>query len=345
MVRSPEFHAEAKWIFVEAFPINAQAHIDAYLESRPEDVTLLYPVLQNDLSGTGWPLESYVDFLHAVWEVNRDLDETERLHVIAVNAPTYWAQIQTAEDVALFRRSLMGNDYTMYRVIADVMGDFVLERKGVFLTNTRHAYKGIRDTKGRLFWNVGTFLHERHPGKTYSIRFHNMALSIQGERELDADTPRTTAGQERMIYSWIRMGDGIWDSAFAAMGNKPVAFPLAGNVFGAHPYVGNHMLTAAPGQTMEDANDAIIFLAPLEKLHNTATVDFIYTPEFKKELERRYGFLYTPRQLEAMMAADGVSTLHAFIDHECDTSARALIPQAQTLPPMDAWREQIESGR
>jgi hypothetical protein len=345
MVRSPDFRAKAKWIFVEAFPINQQTHIDAYLASDPEDVTLLYPVFQNDLSGTGWPLASYFDFMHAVWEVNQGVDESERLHVIAVNAPTYWPEIETPEDVALFRRSLMGNDYTMYRVIADVMGGFMLERKGVYLTNTRHAYKGIRDTEGRLFWDAGTFLHQRHPGRTCSIRFHNMALSIEGERDLGEDTPRTTAGQERLIYSWVRMGDGIWDSAFAAMGNKPVAFPLAGNVFGAHPYVGNHMHKAAPGQTMEDANDAVIFLAPLEELHNTATVDFIYTPEFKKELERRYGFLYTSEQLEAMMAAADVSSLGALIDHDCAASPRELIPQARTLPPMDAWREQAESGR
>jgi hypothetical protein len=164
-----------------------------------------------------------------------------------------------------------------------------------------------------------------------------MALSIEGERTPDANTPQTTAGQEKLIYSWIRMAGGLWDSAFEAIGNEPVAFPLEGNVFGAHPYVGNHMHKAAPGQTMADANDAIIFLAPLEELHNTATVDFIYTREFKRELARRYRMLYTPEQLDGMMERAGVSTLEALIDSDCAASPRELIPQAKNLPPRDAW--------
>jgi len=343
MVREPKFHDRVKWVFVEALPINRQPSIDAYLASEPEDVTLLYPAFQDDLSGTGWPLASYFDLLHAVWQVNhpagRALAENERMRVVCVNAPAYWSDIKTPEDVELFRRSLLGNDDTMYRVIVEEMDGFENGRKGVFLTNTRHAYKNIRDRDKRLYWNVGTFLHQRHPGKTYSIRFHNMTLSIEGQRAPDEATPQTTAGTERLVYSWIRLGGGLWDSAFEAMGNKPVAFPLEGNVFGAHPYVGNHMLNAAPGQTMADANDAVIFLAPLEELHNTATVDWIYTPEFKRELARRYRLLYTEEQLDALMHEAGVSTLEALIDHDCAPSPRELIPQAKNLPPSHAWQK------
>jgi hypothetical protein len=277
--------------------------------------------------------------LHAIWEVNQGLKEDERICVIAVNAAAYWSEIETAEDVALFRKSLMGSDYTMYRVIVDEMEGFAGRRKGIFLTNTRHAYKGIRDRQGRLYWNAGTFLHQRHPGKSYSIRFHNMALSVEGERPQDETVPETTAGQERMIFKWIRMGDGMWDSAFEAMGNEPMAFSLEANVFGEHRYVGNQMHNAAPGQTMADANDAIIFLAPLEDLHNSAVAAEIYTPEFKRELVRRYGILFTPQQLTSMMEQAGVTTLEALIDNDCVPEPRRLIPQAQTLPPKGEWRK------
>jgi hypothetical protein len=328
----------ARYVFIEVLPINQQPHVDAYLHSSPEDVSLLYPAFQDDLSGHGWALQSYFDLLHSIWEVNQPLAENERIQVVAVNAATYWPEIETAEDVTLFRTSIMGNDYTMYRVIVSELEGLNGERKGIFLTNTRHAYKGIRDRQGRLYWNAGTFLHQRHPERTYSIRFHNMALSIEGEKPLDGTTPATTSGQERMIFEWIRMGDGLWDSAFAAMGNEPMAFPLEANVFGAHRYVGNHMLNAAPGQTMFDANDAIIFLAPLEELHNTAVASAIYTPAFKKELARRYGVLYTPEQMTAMMKQAGVTTLAALIDHDCAPEPREPIPQAQSLPPQDAWR-------
>jgi hypothetical protein len=146
LVTSPDFRKKANHVFVEAIPINMQKYVDAYLRSDPEDVTLLYPAFQDDLSGTGWSLKSYFDLLHAIWEANhpvgRGLGEDERIRVIAVNAPTYWGEIETGEDVALFRKSLVGNDYTMYRVIVDEMEGFSGARKGVFLTNTRHVERG-----------------------------------------------------------------------------------------------------------------------------------------------------------------------------------------------------------
>jgi len=337
LVRSPAFRQRASLVFFEVFPINKQQHLDAYLQAVPEDPSLLHPAFQDDFSGTGWPLQSYFDLLHTIYEVNHTLEESERIRVIAVNAPTYWSEIRTPDDVRIFRKSLSGNDYTMYRRIVDELENFRGTRKGIFLTNTRHAYKGIRDRDGRYFWNAGTFLHQWHPEKTYSIRFHNMTLSIEGENS-GSNQPETTAGMEKYRYSWIRMARGIWDSAFEAYGNRPVAFPLQGNPFGAEAYVGNHMHKAAPGQTMLDAYDALIFLAPLEALHNTAKVDCLYTPEFKQELARRYGLLYTAEQLQTRLEQAQVETLESLIEKDCAATPSEPIPQARELEPMDAWK-------
>ena len=188
------------------------------------------------------------------------------------------------------------------------------------------------------FWNCGTFFHQWHPGKTYSIRFHHLALSVEKEIVPDAGTARSTAGMERYAYRWVRMADGLWDSAFEARGNRPVAFSLKDNVLGATAYTGNQVHKAAPGQTMYDANDAIIFLAPLESLHNTAMVDIIYTEAFKQELARRYRILYNDTQLKQQFERDGVDNLEALVEKNCLARPAALIPQAQTLPPADAWK-------
>ena len=338
LIRSPEFRARARYVFVEVLPVNQQPHVDAYLRSDPEDRTLLYPAFQNDLGGTGWPLESYFRLFHAIHEVNRGLAPDERIRVVAVNAPTYWPGIRTPGDLALFRKSLAGNDYTMYRIILGELDGFESGRRGIFLTNTRHAYKRIKDREGRPFGNTGTFFHERHPGRTYSIRIHNLALSVEREKTADENTPETTAGMERMVFRWVRMADGLWDSAFDAAGGEPVAVPLEGNAFGGDPYIGNVMHKASPGQTMYDANDAVIFLAPLESLHNTAYVDYIYTPDFKKELARRYRILYTAQQLDDLMERNGVGTLEALIDVESAARPAAPIPQAAGLGPKDTWK-------
>ena len=51
------------------------------------------------------------------------------------------------------------------------------------------------------------------------------------------------------------------------------------------------MLNVQKGTTMVDAYDALIFLAPLTRLHLSAQMSYIYTQQFKPELERRLRLL------------------------------------------------------
>ncbi len=344
LVLDPEFRAKVDFLFVEAFSINQQPVIDRFLGAPEEDLTLLAPLLQDDFSGHGWPLETYVELLRTIRRVNRELPEAERLRVVAVNAPAYWPLIRTPEDLSLFRQSLAGNDYAMYLNILGALERFESGKKGVFLTNTRHAYKGIRKTSGELFWNAGTFFAQWHPGKTSSIRFHHLILMIRGETAAGDAKPASTAGIERYDYSFERVAGGRWDEAFTAQGNRPVAFDLAGTPFGREPYAGNHMHRAAPGQTMADANDSIIFLAPVETLHNSARVDFIYTGEFKRELARRYRILHTEDQLKSMLEKAGAGDLAELIAIRARAEPESLIPQTQGLPPATAWRDAVSTA-
>lgn len=335
LVREPRFHRRVKYIFLEALSINLQPHLDAYLDAEREDASLLYPAFQDDY-GRGFPYKTYFDFLHAVRGVNRQLPAAERLKVIAVSNPVYWPGIKTPADLALFRKSLAGRDALMYEVILGELDHFKSGRKGIFLTNTRHAYKGIRDRQNRLYWNCGTYFHERHPGKTYSLRCHNVQLFIEPLRPGAAAKAATTEGMERFNYRWTRPAHGRWDEAWKRLGNRPTAVPIVGNVFGKEPYVGNHMLDAAPGQTMADAYDAVLFLAPLEQLRQTALVANIYTPAFKEELARRYRVLYTPEQLAAEIRDAGVRTLAELIDKVHVGQPEKPLPQLKGLEPVDA---------
>ena len=150
----------------------------------------IMPAFRDDVSGFGGiGYRTYLDLLSAVRAANRSSPGEERLRVVAVSNPTYWPAIASAADVANFRRSLAGRDYDMYRLILEELDGFGSGKKGVFLTNTRHAYTGIRDARGELHWNTGTFFRERHPGKTCSIRIHNVTLAIE-RVEPDPVAPR-----------------------------------------------------------------------------------------------------------------------------------------------------------
>jgi hypothetical protein len=114
-----------------------------------------------------------------------------------------------------------------------------------------------------------------------------------------------------------------------------VAVPLEGTAFGKTPYVGNHVLDAAPGQTMADAYDAVIFLAPLEELHQTALVGSLYTPAFREELARRLKLLYAEEELARMVGESGATDLAGYIERSYIEQPAEPLPQSRELSPLD----------
>ena len=310
LLRDPRVRRQLRFVFVEVLPSTEQPAIDAFLASADGEVSRLARAFQDDYSGYGWRYQTSLDFLRAVREINRGLPEAERLRVVGVNPPIYWEALHRRQDYDLFLDTLASRDFAMYQAILSASDGF-RKGKGLFLTNTRHAYTHLRDRAGRLLWNTATFFHEWQPGRSLSLRVHNLTLRVEA--------PRTPAGRgaadgmDQMQYRWARVDGGRWDQAFARAGNRPLAVPLAGNAFGQAPYEGNSMLSARADQTMADAYDALVFLAPLESLHDSATTAFLFTPEFRQELRRRIELLEGDH-LGAFLADEKAASVDAFID-------------------------------
>jgi hypothetical protein len=311
LVKDSLFKRKVKYIFIELFSIASQKHIDEYLNSSIRDSTLLLPVFQNNYAGLGLRYKTYLDLLSTIWHENKKLPYSERIKVICVDQPIYWEGIKTREDYNIFQKSLIGRDYFMYKVITQTLNNFKSGEKGVFLTNTRHAYKSLRRSNNTLYWNTGTFFNQWHTGKTYSVRIHNVNLFVK--EKLVAKSNSSTEGLDEVSFSWIRMENGLWDKSFKEFGNIPLAFSLKNNIFGKSAYVGNLMLNVADNQTMYDVYDGIIFLAPLEELHFSAKIDFIYTNSFKKELKRRIQLLKGER-LDSFLNEERVATINDYIE-------------------------------
>jgi len=300
-------------VFLEVVSIKAQSAIDAFMAGEAKDTLLLAPVFRESFSYF-WPYETYLHLLSTVWDINHRVPEDQRIRVVGVDQPIYWEGLQTREDYNIFQASLTARDNFMYRTILKNMDYFQSGLKGIFMTNTRHAYKCIRDKDGAPYWNAGTFFHEWHPGKTYALRFHNVILNITASK--DPGENASTEGMDRMVYSWARMDDGAWDEAFARNDNRPVAIPLKGNLFGRHPYMGNHMTNVKAGQSMSDAFDAVIFLKPLEETTFSAETDFFMTEAFKKEVARRVRVMNGHR-LEEFLKEQGCETVEEYVEKLC----------------------------
>jgi len=311
LVREPAFRRAVDVIFLETVAVNQQPHLEAFLASG--DPAELLPAFRNDVSGTGGiGYATYLELLSAIRAANRASPPKEQLRVRAVSNAVDWESITTSAELERFQESLAERDEDMYRLILAELDGFRSGQKGVFLTNTRHAYTGVRKASGDFFWNTGTLFRQRHPGKTCSIRIHDVTLAI--ERAVsDPSGPRTAQGLEDVQYHWARVDGGRWDRAFAAHGNAPVAVPLLGTSFGRAPYLGNHQLEAASGQTMADAYDALVFLAPLERLRQSAALPGLYAPDFLPELARRYRLMRTEAELASEMQEQAATTLEELI--------------------------------
>lgn len=317
-----EYPKSVDYIFLEVVPITAQAAIDSFMNADSPDTMILASVFQQDFR-YGWANQTYLDLMFTVWDLNRDLPGSEKIRIMGVDQPIYWEGLHTREDYNLFQESLIARDYFMYKTILGRMNGFHSGKKALFLTNTRHAYKCIRNKAGEIYWNAGTFFHEWHPGKSYAVRFHNMILHITELKENVENA--SMEGMDRFEYTWTRLDGGAWDAAFARNGNTPVAIPLKGNIFGKHPYYGNHMADALDGQTMYDAYDALIFIKPLEETRFSAQMNFFYTEDFKKELEHRVRVIEGHR-LEEFLNEHKVKSVRDYVETLCRYEPESMNP-------------------
>ncbi len=220
----------------------------------------------------------------------------------------------------------------MYARIRMHLNEFDGSERGIFLTNTRHAYTGLKKPDGTYFWNAGTYLRQWHPGISLSIRFNAPFLEVT--RKGSERGPTLGAVAKGTVYGWARANGGAWDMAFAQRGDAPVAISLDGTAFATTPYVGNQMLDAAPGQTMADVYDAVIHLKRLEDWHQTARAVQIYTEEFRNEVMRRLPLVYPGEELDNLIKSEGLSSLQELVEGIATEPPEAPLEEAQALPPV-----------
>jgi len=315
LVKSEKFQEHQPFIFLELIHTHLQPILDAYFSSPEKDSTLLIPVFQTDYSGYGLRYQTYLDLLSTVWDVNKELPDGDKIKVIGVNQPIYWEAIHSRKEYDLFLESLIARDYYMFAIMEKFMAKFREGRKGIFITNTRHAYKKIRNRSGNLHHNTATFFYQHYPGKSYTIRIDNVFLHIS--EKLNSVDKRTAEGLDQYSYNWKLINNGAWNEAVQQTGGYPVAVPVEGNAFGNTLYVGN----LQKGQTISDAYDALIFLKPPPDFEFSGAFSYIYSPDFIKELRRRISVLYEGR-IKEFLNENAVSSIDEYIEKMAISSPR-----------------------
>jgi hypothetical protein len=275
LVKDPGFPRHVGTIYLE-LPSNDQDKIDRFLAAQECDTLPVIETLR-DMLWMGWPDRAMLDFFVAVWQVNQDLASDQRLRIRLVDMARPWDKIQTRED---WRKYDCDRDQFMAEnILQDVRQSPAGARHGLFIVGVGHTGLGLTHFQGRPEKTAGWYLvQDLGRDKVFAVFPHRCVLANMGR--VDG-----------------RLALGLFDSAFAEVQDKPVAFTLREGPFGQQPYDSDP--DAVFFCQYKDGFDAYLYLGPLETEVFSPLIEGFYTDAFVQELERRYKIMFGKGWAEA----------------------------------------------
>jgi hypothetical protein len=250
-------------------PSNNQELIDKFLAGDKCDKLLVIKTLR-DMLWLGWPDKPMLGFFIAVWKANQNLRPQKRLRIVLVDMERPWREIQNRDDWREY--NVDRNQYMADNIVRDIREHPNEKRNRLFIVGVGHTGLNFKFYGGRPLKTAGWHLREQlGTENVYAIFPHRCVMTNVGR--VDG-----------------RLCLGLFDSAFAKVNNKPIAFPLSMGPFGKEPY------DASPDRPVRsnyrDGFNAYLYLGPLGTEIFSPLIDGFYTDEFVKELERRYRLMY-----------------------------------------------------
>ncbi len=271
LVREPEFPKLVGTICME-LPSNDQDLVDRFLAGGRPNVDLVIDMLR-DMLWMGWPDQPMLDFFLTVWTVNQDLPAGQQIRIVLADMERPWEKIRKRDD------------WSRYNVNRDVyMADMIV----------RDLERHPEETRGVLFIvGIGhTMLELDRPSRSYPpmpnpIKSAGWHLQDRLGRENVFAIFSHAPSQTNMGQVHGRLCLGLFDSAFAAIENRPIAFPLDHGPFGEQPFDAMPDKRVSSSSKYKDGYDAYLYLGPLEHEIFSPLIAGFYTDEFVQELQRR----------------------------------------------------------
>ena len=313
LVQDKAFPLVTGTIYME-LPRHAQPLMDRFLASRTLDVEPVREILRSVFQ-SGWPCKDEVEFLAAVWAVNRRLPAESRVRVVLVDQAWDWSQVKVKEDVA---KLTTDRDALMAEAILADMKATRDARHALFQVGFLHLPSALTPAGGgESYPSAGERLRKVLGAQFFTVLEHGPVMGNRGG-QLDG-----------------RVRRGLFDEAFDRAGRKPVAFALAGSPFGAEPFDMSMDLRAYAG-TYGSAFDGYVYLGPLDADVYSSVAPGFYTDAYAREVDRRCRLMLGVgvQEAEDLKGTNGAAL-------EAGMARWMGQPAAWVgkLGPMDAWRK------
>lgn len=278
LIALPDFPKVCGAIFME-LPSWKQAAMDNFLSADTLDGELVLNIFRDE-QVNGWWDKGEFEFICDVWRLNQRLPESERIKIRLADYQIPFSKIQTNEEyrnedsIAAERNTHM----------ADVIEHYIKTkndpRNSLFLVGCGHACKSGLET---IVTAEGDVKEIKVAGGQLAQRLGTKNVFTVFQHVI----PRDNMGGHR---SSIR--GGIFDQAFAEVGNRPMGFVLKGSPFGKEPFDGIYeMKYDARAGKYQDNFDGYLFLHPLADEPTNEPLWEVFSDQFIAEMQRRSAYM------------------------------------------------------
>ena len=312
LVTEPDFQRHIGTIYLE-LPFNDQKLADQFLAGEECDTMPVIEMLRDNL-WMGWPDQPMLDFFMTVWMVNQNLEPSQRLRIVLVDMQRPWSKIKTRQDWGPY--SVNRDKFMAENILSDMNEHPDETRNRLFIVGVGHTGLNLEFFENAPVMTAGWYLRQKlGPENIYAIFQHRCVQTNMGR--VDG-----------------RLCLGLFESAFAAIGNRPMAFTLENGPFGDEPYDADP--DSPVSSKYKDGFNAYLYLGPLETEIRSPLIAGFYTDEFAQELERRFQLTNGRGWAEAYRQEK--SDAESFIKWMSSSWGKPRRKwQANTLGPLDAW--------
>ncbi|UCF16506.1 MAG: hypothetical protein JSW59_03420 [Phycisphaerales bacterium] len=311
LVTQPDFPRHVGTIYME-LPSNDQALVDEFLTAQQMDRTPIIKMLR-DMLWMGWPDQPMMDFFTTVWMVNQQLPSQLQLRIVLVDMQRPWMEIKEKGDWDTY--DVDRDHFMAANILKDIETRPTERRNALFIVGVGHTMLNLEYIEGYPMKSAGWHLRrELGAQNAFAIFQHRPVMTNMGR--VDG-----------------RIHLGLFDSAFAALGNKPIAFSLSRGPFGEQPYDCSPDKPSACSR-YRDGYSAYLFLGPLEHEVFSPLIAGFYTDEFVKELERRYHLMHGKSWSQAYKRESNAASFIAWMGAGWGTPRK----WRNSLGPMNAWQ-------
>ncbi len=314
LVTDPAFAKTVGVIYME-LPANDQALIDEFLAADKLDTKPVVEMLR-DMQWMGSPGKPMLDFFVTVWRVNQNLPVKNRLRIVLADMPRPWRDIRKREDWRKYE--VPSRDRQMAdNIERDLRRHAEDERHALFIVGAGHTMLNLEHFEGAPMHSAGHFL-----------------MKELGRDHVYAFFPHMYVGTNMGRVDG-RLCLGLFDTAFAALGHKPMAFPLGIGPFGEQPF--DALADWPVISDYRDGYDAYLYLGPLKDEVFSPLIPGFYTDEFVEEVDRRHRLSFSMGLVESsgLDRLDGASFTR-LLEKEWGQPRRSW---RDGLGPISAWRD------